>query len=544
MTEPTFTPVETTPSIRRDESKPDYVEVLSGQEVISALQQPGAFYWTDTQVLAVSYLRALFYRDDSLSDDNHKERRFGFIMEALPVLTGQSDFTAADWAEAKLSLAESSTPQTLYVEVTSADGYALNVAYMVAGQPWQSLTVEYDAEVPSPSELYDRLMGTGNLTWSSKGSILHNGFVYNYDLADQNIFTTSARITILEEGGDVVYQDDQLTQFGLINVALDLHRKLVLKMIYGGLAEMTDEERMRLQHNLTSMLNELFGLGEYTALADGLSCAVRATVSPEVQCLITHTYVEESSEIRCTWRFFNNMNPWTLEINEVTGIDQQPASADTVYSVNKNHIHGALGLTPVFVGEDEAVAEPKAPISLIVAAGPTGGIGIGSELLFRIKEDLQFFRKTTTNHIVIMGRKTFESIGKPLPNRINIIITKDPEYLLNIGVDDDTLHAGDLYVATSPEEAMLLAQRLNLNYGDNREIFVIGGGAVYGEYIGQASKIYLTNVLADDSHADVHFPLTGNDIEDGWVISVLNNETTDEDTGLTYSRYLLTHRYN
>lgn len=545
MTEPTFTPVETTASIRRDEKYPDIVIIMSGIDEKIIIEQPGVFYWSDAKVLATVYLRAMFHRDDP-STDPFKERQFGFLMETLTLLTGQEDFTMADWADAKYTFAEDSTPQTMYVEVTSTDGYQLTISYMVAGFPWQSLQVEYDAAIPAPIDLYNRVVGNGNLIWVSKGSVLHNGLVYNYDAAEQNIFTSNARITVIEEGGDVLYEDDQLTQFGLINVLLDLHRKLLLKMVYGGLAEMTPEARLKLQVNLTSMLNELFGMGEYTMLADGLSCAVRATVSPEVQCLVTHIYVEESAEIRATWRFFNNMNPWTLEVSEVSELDGQPALASTVYNASKEHIYRALELNGVIEGfgfGEPALEEPVvAPISMIVAAGPNGGIGIGSDLLFRIKEDLQFFRKTTTNHIVIMGRKTFESIGKPLPNRINIILTKDPEYLINIGVDDDTLHAGDLYVATSPEEALLLAQRLNLNYGDNREIFVIGGGVVYNEFISQTSKIYLTNVLADDSHADIHFPLTGSDIEDGWIIEVLNTEMHDEETGLTYSRYVLTHR--
>ncbi len=127
-------------------------------------------------------------------------------------------------------------------------------------------------------------------------------------------------------------------------------------------------------------------------------------------------------------------------------------------------------------------------ISLIAVIGKNNELGKDNTLLWSMPADMKHFKETTTGHTVIMGRKTFESIGKPLPNRKNIVITRDKTYLCD-GVD----------VAHSPEEAIKKT-------GNEEEIFVIGGAEIYKQIMPIADKLYITHVDAEDKDADAFFP--------------------------------------
>jgi dihydrofolate reductase len=119
-------------------------------------------------------------------------------------------------------------------------------------------------------------------------------------------------------------------------------------------------------------------------------------------------------------------------------------------------------------------------LSIIVAVDDKNGIGKGGKLLFNIPEDMARFKIITTGHSVIMGRKTFEKdIGKCLPHRSNIIITRDDSLAIEGGI-----------IAHSLEEAIKLAKDLP----GSEEAFVIGGGQIYDQAIAFADKLYITKV--------------------------------------------------
>ena len=128
-------------------------------------------------------------------------------------------------------------------------------------------------------------------------------------------------------------------------------------------------------------------------------------------------------------------------------------------------------------------------ISLIAAIGKNNELGKGNALLWDLPGDLKHFRDTTMLHAVIMGRKTFESIGKPLPNRKNIVITRDVNYKKE-GVE--VVHS--------------LAEALDLFPDQNEEIFIIGGAELYKQTIDIADRLYITHIDAEDKDADAFFP--------------------------------------
>ena len=128
-------------------------------------------------------------------------------------------------------------------------------------------------------------------------------------------------------------------------------------------------------------------------------------------------------------------------------------------------------------------------ISAIVATARNLVIGHQNQIPWYLPADLKYFKKMTTGHHVIMGRKSFESIGKPLPNRTNVVVTRDPFFV-----------ATGCMVAHSLPEALSLAEA-----NGETEAFVIGGGEIYRQSWPYLDRIYLTEVDAEPE-GDVFFP--------------------------------------
>jgi dihydrofolate reductase len=145
-------------------------------------------------------------------------------------------------------------------------------------------------------------------------------------------------------------------------------------------------------------------------------------------------------------------------------------------------------------------------ISLVAAAGNNNVIGSNNKLPWKMPADMKFFMNLTTEHPVIMGRKTYESFGKPLKQRRNIIITRDKTYSV----------AG-CEVVHSLDEALDLVK----NYD---EVFIIGGAEIYRQSMNVANKIYLTRIYGD-FEGDAYFP----DInQENWVLTQISEHPADE----------------
>ncbi len=139
---------------------------------------------------------------------------------------------------------------------------------------------------------------------------------------------------------------------------------------------------------------------------------------------------------------------------------------------------------------------------MIAAIGRNNELGRDNALLWDMPRDMQYFRETTRGHTVIMGRKTFESIGFPLPKRQNIVVTRDMNY-----------HPKDVDVVHSLEEALRLAALEQGKHFEEKqeetEMFIIGGGELYRLGMAFAHKLYITRIDGDFPDADTHFPPIG-----------------------------------
>lgn len=127
-------------------------------------------------------------------------------------------------------------------------------------------------------------------------------------------------------------------------------------------------------------------------------------------------------------------------------------------------------------------------ITIIAAIGNKNALGKGNQLLWKLPKDLKHFKTLTENHPVVMGRKTYESIGKALPNRTNIVVSRKENWF----------QEGILIVSTL-KEALKFAKKIN------EDFFVIGGGEIYKQTLDIADKLEITQVNGD-FEADTFFP--------------------------------------
>lgn len=161
-------------------------------------------------------------------------------------------------------------------------------------------------------------------------------------------------------------------------------------------------------------------------------------------------------------------------------------------------------------------------ISLIVAMDEKRGIGVNERLPWHLSSDLRRFKSITMGHHIIIGRKTYETIGKPLPGRINIVVTHNQGYAPE-----------GCLVAHSIDEALAIPQEKS-----ESEVFVIGGSELYAQLLPIADRIYLTVVHADVP-ADIFFPKFN---EDEWSVKQLSYHPADEKNQYPFTTKLLVRR--
>ncbi len=160
-------------------------------------------------------------------------------------------------------------------------------------------------------------------------------------------------------------------------------------------------------------------------------------------------------------------------------------------------------------------------MNLIVAVDRNWGIGCGNKLLVSIPADMKFFRESTTNGVVIMGRKTLESFpnGRPLKNRVNIVISKKQDYQVK-----------DAIVVHDIEEAVNAAKQ----YQD-KEIYVIGGESIYKQMLPYCDVAHVT-YIDHEYQADTYFPNL-DDLEE-WEIAEESEEQTYFDLEYYFRKYV------
>jgi len=127
-------------------------------------------------------------------------------------------------------------------------------------------------------------------------------------------------------------------------------------------------------------------------------------------------------------------------------------------------------------------------VSIIVAVGEKGEMGLHNQLPWYLPADMKYFKTTTAGHHVVMGRKTYESLGKPLPNRVNVVITRNPDF------------KADARIVTNIQSAIDIAEE-----GNEKECFILGGADIFKQSIPLCDKMYITRIH-QTFEADTFFP--------------------------------------
>ena len=158
-------------------------------------------------------------------------------------------------------------------------------------------------------------------------------------------------------------------------------------------------------------------------------------------------------------------------------------------------------------------------ISIIAAIGENNELGKNNDLIWHLPNDLKFFKSVTSGHTVLMGRNTFWSLPKVLPNRTNIVIT-----------DMSEDYPKEVVIYNSIEAFMN-------DYRDkDEEVFIIGGASIYAQFIDKAEKLYLTEVSASCPDASVYFPTFDKNDYDKSIVGENN------DNGISYKHVLYKRR--
>ncbi|WP_425639229.1 dihydrofolate reductase [Algoriphagus yeomjeoni] len=164
-------------------------------------------------------------------------------------------------------------------------------------------------------------------------------------------------------------------------------------------------------------------------------------------------------------------------------------------------------------------------ISLIAALATNNVIGKENGLVWRLPDDFRRFKRLTSDHFILMGRKTFESLGKPLPHRTHIVITRNKDYKVPEG------H----YVFENVEKAFVFCQKRDIEH-----LYVIGGGEIYRQTLPMADELVLTEVEASPD-GDTHFPEFN---KENWKITFSEFHPADDRNQypFTYVNYERIHK--
>lgn len=154
-------------------------------------------------------------------------------------------------------------------------------------------------------------------------------------------------------------------------------------------------------------------------------------------------------------------------------------------------------------------------------------IGRNGDMPWHLSEDLKYFKRVTSGYPVIMGRKTYESIGRPLPKRRNIVITRGNS------TPEGTIHARSLEEAFSIASACFLSSGAETSSDDTRpeRCFVIGGGQIYTDAVNVADKLYITHIHTIVDDADTFFPAIDMAV---WEEDSRSETVTDKASGLCF----------
>lgn len=413
--------------------------------------------------------------------------------------------------------------------VTSPNGYEVVITLRRQnGQLWTEQVRHFTDEdtIPTIQQLFEEWeeadKSRAQIEPAAVMSFGEVSFVYAVDISEAARVRREAILQIVI--GDRVVAEQRVFENSkpLLYFILEVFNMLALRFQVGVVASINDEDRVMLLNAIKGLIGGHMNMTDHVQIEAGLVYAHEDKVNDQVTYAITHELTAEN-RIKATYRFMrmvNNTIRRSVEMVDEVEYLQAPMSPLEFYNYFQTDIARELGVPRHF------------DICMIAALDERRGLGKDNELLFRIKEDMAYFRETTLHSPVIMGRKTFDSLPNPLVDRLNIVITTQP-------IKDHTTKSGVVFV-NSKEEALAKAiSYLSESNGD--EIWVIGGAQIYAMFLPDASQLHLTVINADREDADTFFPEFNVGAYEPERLFEENQVITREGEEISYNRFIM-HR--
>lgn len=306
----------------------------------------------------------------------------------------------------------------------------------------------------------------------------------------------------------------------LLYFVLEVFNMLALRFKVGVASGVGEDDRVVLLNAIAGFVGGHLGMSDHVQIEEGMVYAFEGQIDDQVTYALSHELTAENS-LRVTYRFMRMSDDTirrSVEMVDIVDYLEAPMTPLEFYNAFQVDIARELGVARRF------------DIKMIAAIDRGNGLGKDNELLFRVKEDMHYFRDTTLHSPVIMGRKTYDSLPNPLVDRLNIVITTQP-------IKDHTTKSGVVFVNSKEEALQKAVAYLTTEGGD--AIWVIGGAQIYAMFMPDATELHLTTFSAEREDADTFFPEFNHSAYEPERLFEQDEVITRQGEEISYNRYIL-----
>ncbi|ANJ64934.1 putative dihydrofolate reductase [Erwinia phage vB_EamM_Special G] len=312
-------------------------------------------------------------------------------------------------------------------------------------------------------------------------------FIYTLDMSKEGREQRKAIMQVVIGDRLVAQQKVHENTQPLMYYMMEVFNMLALRMTVGPVEGINAQDRVTLLTAISGFVGGHLAMPDQVQIAEGMQYMHEGAISDEVTYMVSHQLIADN-HLRATYQF-NTVVDETMR-RSITMCDEvsyleNPMSPQAFFTAYQADLSRELKLSRMF------------DIAMIAAIDRGQGLGKDNELLYRIKEDMKYFKEMTLHSPVIMGRKTYESLPNPLVDRLNIVITTAP-------TNTYTTRSGVVFV-NSKEEALLHAKGYLAEHGGDK-IWIIGGASIYAAFLPDAKEIHLTTIGTEREDADTFFP--------------------------------------
>jgi len=474
--------------------------------------------------LAIAYNYTRDYREGCGAAAAEFARSAWACLEQYVVEKGLGEFTNEDFTDITVVDYIDGLPSAM---ITSPNGSEVVITLRRQnGQLWTEHVRHFTDEdvIPTIAELYEEWGQADSARQQIEPAAVMSfgevNFVYAVDVSEAARVRREAVLQITV--GDRVVVEQRIFEGSkpLLYFILEVFNMLALRFRIGSVATIQEDDRVLILNAIIGILSNHMRMGEHVQMEAGLVYAYEGSIDDQVTYSVSHELTAEN-RIKAIYRFMrmsdDTMRRSVEMVDEVEYLES-PMTPMEFYNAFQENIARELGVARRF------------DIAMIAAVDQQNGLGKDNELLFRIKEDMQYFRESTLHSPVIMGRKTYDSLPNPLVDRLNIVITSQP-------IKDHTTKSGVVFVNSKEEALAKAVGYLTENGGD--KIWIIGGAQIYAMFLPDASELHLTIIYAEREDADTFFPEFNHSAYDAEALFEQHQIITREGEEIAYNRFIL-----